>query len=127
MRPLYRDDNYYPVDVSGNEYKVRVKDNSNDWKYILSFIGIITLLILIVLFSAFAPKDKDKKNDKNQKLNSNINSELNQTDYDFIEIGIQLYNDLEVNDNIKVIRTIYYNKNKEKLYHDDLVEKINMF
>ena len=66
MRPLYRDDNYYPVDVSGNEYKVRVKDNSNDWKYILSFIGIITLLILIVLFSAFAPKDKDKKNDKNQ-------------------------------------------------------------
>ena len=48
-------------------------------------------------------------------------------DYDFIEIGIQLYNDLEVNDNIKVISTIYYNKNKEKLYHDDLVEKINMF
>lgn len=178
MRPLYRDDNYYPVDVSGNEYNVRVKDNSNDWKYILSFIGIITLLIFIILFSAFSPKDNDKKNDKKQKLNSNINSELNQTDYDkviqnmvenengykeeiifystvkekqvvikasgsrmymiscnddvladydFIEIGIQLYNNLEVNDNIKVIRTIYYNKNKEKLYHDDLVEKINMF
>ena len=175
---LYKSDKIYPIDVMKETRDINVKDNSNDWKYILSFIGIITLLILIVLFSAFAPKDKDKKNDKNQKLNSNINSELNQTDYDkiiqnmvetengykeeiifystvkekqvvikasgsrmyliscnddvladydFIEIGIQLYNDLEVNDNIKVIRTIYYNKNKEKLYHDDLVEKINMF
>lgn len=174
---LFRDENYYPVDVNNNERNVRVKDNSNDWKYILFFIGIIFLLIIIVISKLLFPSNKGNEDEK-KKQNSNINSELKQEDYDkviqnmnetedgfkeeiifyttvenkkvvikssgsrmymisckdnvladyeYIETGIQFYNDIEINDNIKVIRTIYYDKNKQKLYHDDLVEKINKF
>ena len=48
-------------------------------------------------------------------------------EYEFIEIGVQLYNQINLDDSIKITRTIFYNKKDEKLYHEDLVEKINMF
>ena len=48
-------------------------------------------------------------------------------DYEFVEIGIQLYNDLEIGDKIKIVKTVYYNDKDKKLYVDNYIEKIKMF
>ena len=48
-------------------------------------------------------------------------------EYEFIEVGIQLYNELNINDSIKITRNIFFNEKDEKLYHEDIIEKINKF
>ena len=152
--------------------EINVKDNSNDWKYVVGFFSIMFLIFIFMICSIFN-KNEDKKLENTNKENSVIHNmsdsiienvietedgykkeyiyyttvkekkvvitstgsrmyliscEDNSFDeYEFIEIGVQLYNQVNLEDSIKITRTIYYNKQEEKLYHEDLVEKINMF
>lgn len=166
----YRNDRSYPIDIMNDERNIKVKDNSNDWKYILAFFGIIFLIIVIFIVNLFIPNDSSDNEKENKIENVNVNETVIQTvtetddgykeeyicyttikdkkvvikssgsrmyliscndnvlnDYEYIEIGIQLYNGLDINDNVKIIKTIYYDKNDNKLYCDEEIEKINKF
>ena len=169
---LYKSDKIYPIDVMKECREINVKDNSNDWKYVVGFFSIMFLIFIFMICSIFN-KNEDKKLENTNKENSVIHNmsdsiienvietedgykkeyiyyttvkekkvvitstgsrmyliscEDNSFDeYEFIEIGVQLYNQVNLEDSIKITRTIYYNKQEEKLYHEDLVEKINMF
>lgn len=169
---LYKRDKIYPIDVMKECRDINVKDNSNDWKYVVGFFSIM-FLIFIIMIACMFNKDEDKNleniNEENsvvQNINDSIIENIVETDdgykkeyiyyttvkekkvvitstgsrmyliscednsfdeYEFIEIGVQLYNQVNLDDSIKITRTIFYNKQDEKLYHEDLVEKINMF
>ena len=165
---LYRNDKSYPIDVLNDKKNIKVKDNSNDWKYVVGFFGIIFLIIIIFIVNIFISNntDNNEKDKKIENVNDSVIQNTVKTDdgykeeyiyytavkekkivikstgsrmylisckddsldnYEYIEIGVQLYNGLNIDDNVKIIRTIYYNNKKEKLYHEDIVEKINKF
>ena len=67
---LYKSDKIYPIDVMKECRDVKVKDNSNDWKYVVGFFSIILLIFIILCFSIFG-KDKEK-NQNNIEDNSVI-------------------------------------------------------
>ena len=169
---LYKSDKIYPIDVMKETRDINVKDNSNDWKYVVGFFAIMFLIFIILIINVF--KKDDNKNLENINEENSVISNMNDSiienvvetedgykkeyiyytivkekkvvitstgsrmyliscedesidEYEFIEIGVQLYNQINLDDSIKITRTIFYNKKDEKLYHEDLVEKINMF
>lgn len=78
----------------------------------------------------FYTKIKDKKlvisnSGSRMYLISFENSDINE--YEYIEISNVLYNNLEIGDDIKIMRTTYYNKSDIKLYYDDFLEDINVY
>lgn len=168
---LYKSDKIYPIDVMKECRDVKVKDNSNDWKYVVGFFSIILLIFIILCFSIFGKdKEKNQNNIEDNSVIENISDSVIQNvvetddgykkefiyytivkekkviikstgarmylisceddsfdEYEFIEVGIQLYNELNINDSIKITRNIFFNKKDEKLYHEDIIEKINKF
>ena len=168
---LYKSDKIYPIDVMKECRDVKVKDNSNDWKYVVGFFSIILLIFIILCFSIFGKdKDKNQNNIEDNSVIENISDSVIQNvvetddgykkefiyytivkekkviikstgarmylisceddsfdEYEFIEVGIQLYNELNINDSIKITRNIFFNEKDEKLYHEDIIEKINKF
>lgn len=164
---LYKSDKVYPIDVMKECRDVNVKDNSNDWKYVIGFFSIILIIFIILSINIFG---KDKDNNKENSVIENISDSVIQNvvetndgykrefiyytvvkekrvvitstgarmyliscedesfdEYEFIEIGIQLYNELKIADSIKITRNIFFNEKEEKLYHEDIIEKINKF
>lgn len=168
---LYKSDKIYPIDVMKECRDVKVKDNSNDWKYVVGFFSIILLIFIILCFSIFGKdKEKNQNNIEDNSVIENISDSVIQNvvetddgykkefiyytivkekkviikstgarmylisceddsfdEYEFIEVGIQLYNELNINDSIKITRNIFFNEKDEKLYHEDIIEKINKF
>lgn len=168
---LYKSDKIYPIDVMKECRDVKVKDNSNDWKYVVGFFSIILLIFIILCFSIFGKdKEKNQNNIEDNSVIENISDSIIQNvvetddgykkefiyytivkekkviikstgarmylisceddsfdEYEFIEVGIQLYNELNINDSIKITRNIFFNEKDEKLYHEDIIEKINKF
>lgn len=168
---LYKSDKIYPIDVMKECRDVKVKDNSNDWKYVVGFFSVILLIFIILCFNIFG-KDKEKNQDNIEEnsvienISDSVIQNVIETDdgykkefiyyttviekkvvitstgarmylisceddsfdeYEFIEVGIQLYNELNINDSIKITRNIFFNEKDEKLYHEDIIEKINKF
>lgn len=78
----------------------------------------------------FYTKIKDKKlvissSGSRMYLVSFENSEINE--YEFIEVSNIFYNNVEIGDDIKIMRTTHYDNNDLKLYHDDFIEEIDVY